>query len=197
MICIDSLASVSQGSDGSLTIGFGRIKNLTTVLRANTPYIIKMSASVDDGVAFPTETFGLSYGFTGITASIREAQTRLRYLSTNDNTGVRIAIGGVEREIETLTDSNDFYFSGGELYRVSASGTSISGGRAYLRIEASPLAAAKINVSFDQVTTGMEKVSRSILNDGIRYNLSGQRVGKDYKGITIYKGRKRFDRIAY
>ena len=38
-------------------------------------------------------------------------------------------------------------------------------------------------------TDGINKVN-TLVETGVRYNLAGQRVGNDYKGIVIVNGRK-------
>ena len=39
-------------------------------------------------------------------------------------------------------------------------------------------------------TTGIQKVAELKANDGVIYNLAGQKVGKDYKGVVIMNGKK-------
>ena len=53
-------------------------------------------------------------------------------------------------------------------------------------------------MSFDNFTLEGELVDATSINitkavvttDGIRYNLAGQKVGNDYKGIVIMNGKK-------
>lgn len=47
----------------------------------------------------------------------------------------------------------------------------------------------KITVTLKNDPTGINEVSNSIANAPI-YNLAGQRVGKDYKGVVIQNGKK-------
>ncbi len=76
----------------------------------------------------------------------------------------------------------------------SAAGT-IAANKAYLQIPTSdmPTAGAKLTIVFGEKpsseTDGIKAVSTSVEN-GIRYNLAGQKVGADYKGIVIVNGKK-------
>jgi hypothetical protein len=38
--------------------------------------------------------------------------------------------------------------------------------------------------------TGIKKVAELKVNDGVMYNLAGQKVGNGYKGIAILNGKK-------
>jgi hypothetical protein len=49
------------------------------------------------------------------------------------------------------------------------------------------------SISFDDEATGVELISNSelgISNADCFYNLAGQKVGKDYSGMIIIKGKK-------
>ncbi len=76
----------------------------------------------------------------------------------------------------------------------SAAGT-IAANKAYLQIPTSdmPTAGAKLTIVFGEKpsseTDGIKAVSTSVEN-GVRYNLAGQKVGADYKGIVIVNGKK-------
>lgn len=61
--------------------------------------------------------------------------------------------------------------------------------KGYLRINRS--SSSKKFYALDNTVTGIDQVRSNIHQvNGIRYNLAGQRVGKDYKGIVIVNGRK-------
>ena len=76
----------------------------------------------------------------------------------------------------------------------SASGT-IAANKAYLQIPTAdmPSADAKLTIVFGEEpsgeTDGIKAVS-TVVENGVRYNLAGQRVGNDYKGIVIVNGKK-------
>lgn len=75
---------------------------------------------------------------------------------------------------------------------VSGNGTK---NRAYLQMpKAVVLAKPYIFIDFEEdISTSIERVKsieNKVSNDAPMYNLSGQRVGKDYKGIVVVNGRK-------
>lgn len=74
-------------------------------------------------------------------------------------------------------------------YRV-ATGVAIPANKAYLEINAST-SAKYYSIGIGGNTTGIQAIPQnSVKADGIMYSLSGQRVGKDYKGIVICNGKK-------
>lgn len=74
-------------------------------------------------------------------------------------------------------------------YQVSSDVT-IPANKAYLEI-ATPSPAKYYSIGIGGNTTGIQAIQQnSVKADGIMYSLSGQRVGKDYKGIVICNGKK-------
>lgn len=74
-------------------------------------------------------------------------------------------------------------------YRVET-GVQIPKNKAYLEINA-PTSAKYYSIGIGGNTTGIQAIHQnSVKADGIMYSLSGQRVGKDYKGIVICNGKK-------
>lgn len=76
-------------------------------------------------------------------------------------------------------------------YQVSSEVT-IPANKAYLEIATSAATPAKYySIGIGGNTTGIQAIlQNSMKADGIMYSLSGQRVGKDYKGIVICNGKK-------
>lgn len=76
-------------------------------------------------------------------------------------------------------------------YQVSSEVT-IPANKAYLEIATSAATPAKYySIGIGGNTTGIQAIlQNSVKADGIMYSLSGQRVGKDYKGIVICNGKK-------
>lgn len=72
------------------------------------------------------------------------------------------------------------------------SGVTIPANKAYLEIATSASTPAKYySIGIGGNTTGIQAIQQnSVKADGIMYSLSGQRVGKDYKGIVICNGKK-------
>lgn len=67
-------------------------------------------------------------------------------------------------------------------------GTELAAGKAYYAPESTP---AQGFAFFDGTVTGLEKlVIESAADKAVRYNLAGQRVDKNYKGVVIVNGKK-------
>lgn len=73
-----------------------------------------------------------------------------------------------------------------------ASTVTIPANKAYLKIGTPTSTSAKYySIGIGGNTTGIQAIHlNSVKADGIMYSLSGQRVGKDYKGIVICNGKK-------
>ena len=72
-------------------------------------------------------------------------------------------------------------------------GGTLAAGKAYLDLSSNPSAAKSFIMSFDEETTAISSISNEklgISNSADAYNLAGQRVSKDYKGIVIKNGKK-------
>lgn len=84
-------------------------------------------------------------------------------------------------------------YNGGVAFVKAAENYEVSAGRAYLDVSGTGAKNAEyLNFNIGQEegeTDGINKVN-TLVESGIRYNLSGQRVGNDYKGIVIVNGRK-------
>lgn len=108
--------------------------------------------------------------------------------ATNVDTDLKIADG-------TKTGANNIYClakkasNGVGFYQVSSEVT-IPANKAYLEINAAN-SAKYYSIGIGGNTTGIQAIQQnSVKADGIMYSLSGQRVGKDYKGIVICNGKK-------
>ena len=86
-----------------------------------------------------------------------------------------------------LADKNDE--SKGVVF-LKATGASVAAGKAYLQIPTANAPEARVLVTFDDETTGIETVDYVQKTDGLYYNLSGQRVNKPTKGLYIVNGKK-------
>lgn len=70
------------------------------------------------------------------------------------------------------------------------SGT-VAAGKAYLEVDkGNPVRAMNVIFSGENTATGIETVDSENEFNGAMFNLAGQRVGKDYKGIVIRNGKK-------
>lgn len=108
--------------------------------------------------------------------------------ATKVDTDLQVADG------ETKGDGNIYCLAkkasnGVGFYQV-ATGVTIPANKAYLEINAST-SAKYYSIGIGGNTTGIQAIQQnSVKADGIMYSLSGQRVGKDYKGIVICNGKK-------
>ncbi len=113
-------------------------------------------------------------------------------------------LASTEANVETDLTGNataDYNKVGGMHYYVLANKGGVEGFYEYTGDEAIPagkaffetsseIAGGKFSIVFaDDETDGIKAVSTKVEN-GVRYNLAGQKVGADYKGIVIVNGKK-------
>lgn len=78
-------------------------------------------------------------------------------------------------------------------YKVEkANSVMIGANRAYLTPSVA-MAAAKINIEYPEVT-GITSIKDTTIENDVMYNLAGQKVGNDYRGIVIKNGCKFFNK---
>lgn len=78
-------------------------------------------------------------------------------------------------------------------YKVeTVSSVMIGANRAYLTPSVA-MAAAKINIEYSEVT-GITSIKTTTIENDVMYNLAGQKVGNDYRGIVIKNGYKFFNK---
>ena len=78
-------------------------------------------------------------------------------------------------------------------YKVeTASSVMIGANRAYLTPSVA-MAAAKINIEYSEAT-GITSIKTTTIENDVMYNLAGQKVGNDYRGIVIKNGYKFFNK---
>lgn len=78
-------------------------------------------------------------------------------------------------------------------YKVEkANSVMIGANRAYLTPSVA-MAAAKINIEYPEVT-GITSIKTTSIENDVMYNLAGQKVGNDYRGIVIKNGYKFFNK---
>lgn len=110
--------------------------------------------------------------------------------ATTVDTDLKVADG-------TKTGASNIYClanktsNGVGFYQV-ANTVTIPANKAYLEINTTSTTPAKYySIGIGGNTTGIQAIQQnSVKADGIMYSLSGQRVGKDYKGIVICNGKK-------
>ncbi len=89
---------------------------------------------------------------------------------------------------KTPITSGDYGFNGGELKK-AGTGVTIKAFRGYFTGAFSESRSIDIDLG-DGSVTGISKIQAETSNDTPIYNLNGQRVGTDYKGIVIQNGKK-------
>lgn len=107
--------------------------------------------------------------------------------ATVTETGLETSDGSImgAKNIYCLANKNSVV----GFYQV-ASSVQIPANKAYLEINEAN-SAKYYSIGIGGNTTGIQAIQQnSVKADGIMYSLSGQRVGKDYKGIVICNGKK-------
>lgn len=139
-------------------------------IEANRPVILKATVA------------GSSYEFYNKTLVAGEPKT--------EGTGVSM-IGTYAASISVPQDNKSYVISGENFYLVD-SDVIIRNTRAYIQLTDETEAKSRLSFSIvGDEATGIDAVEGgNAADNGAIYNLSGQRVGKDYKGIVIKNGKK-------
>ena len=140
----------------------------TKEIPANTPFLVYNAAAAEKSL----ELIDDGTGATPINSIMAE-----QFKGTN-----------VDKEFDVTGTLDYFVCNGTNFVFVKDSGT-LPAHRCW--IELSKNAAAKLlEIVIDGGTDGIQNVQSAQQNNGTRYNLAGQRVGNDYKGIVIINGKK-------
>lgn len=171
----------------------------------------------DAGFATFAASYPVDYSANGLEAyAVKYADGKLTYNKINGivpaNTAVLLkgeakeytltVSGGAATTVDTDLRPSDGNKTGADniyclankskgvgFYQV-ATGVKIPANKAYLEI-ATKTSAKYYSIGIGGNTTGIQAIHQnSVKADGIMYSLSGQRVGKDYKGIVICNGKK-------
>lgn len=95
-------------------------------------------------------------------------------------------------ELETLTVTTVDATTGAPMLRLLGNSVELSPGENGTYTFAMPAAPVTVSATFKETTvTGLIDLDAARLKSGQRYNLMGQPVSRDYKGIVIEDGRKR------
>ena len=182
----EGITAVKELTDATLTDG---TLNLTfadaTSLEAGKPYLVMVGSVFDlSTMAVPDVVKATPKPFTS---------TYVDFVPTLGKTLVTGPEGDEDNEDAVL-----FLAAGNKLVNPSVvndpenAASYIKGFRAYFRLKGDAVNAASFNLDMDNgETDGIKSVQGSGFTvNGEAYNLSGQRVGKDYKGIVIVNGKK-------
>ena len=167
-------------TDGTLNLTFDD----ATSIVAGKPYLVKVNSDLD----FSTQAI------SNVTVGATPKPFTSDYVDFVPTLG-RTLVTGPEGD-ESNTDAVLFLAAGNKLVNPTVvnnpeqAASYIKGFRAYFRLKGDAVNAASFNLDMGE-TDGIKSVqgSRFTVN-GEAYNLAGQRVGKDYKGIVIKKGKK-------
>ena len=168
--------------------GTGSIRYVTTShITANTPILAKIKPN--DGLSGKEGFTADEYVFSGVTVV---APTSVVSTSTDG----KVEMHGVYKTTGYTQISSDSYFlSGGKFYDWSYL-NAMSPFSAYILPVGANTQSIK-SISFAEEATGIVNVNgngNGNANGNESYNLAGQKVGKDYSGIVIIKGKKVFKR---
>ena len=158
----------------------------------------EMTAASASGITFTQVTSG---GTTAYKPYIFEAKATGTPFSSLSNKAIVASAGATTSyDVSGYTfhgtlaaqdvTSGAYGYSGGA-FKKAGTGVTIKAFRGYITAPAN--APALLNIDFiDGMggTTGISEVKSTEGNDGVMYNLQGQRVGESHKGLVIKNGRK-------
>ena len=202
---VDSETGVKTKDNGNQYVYFNKVSG---IIPAATPAIIEFNAStVDNTLALQpvvsdarAEKDRLVQGtFLGGRHRVENSEGGIISQLKNANLGDKWGVDTNEKDLYLFgynkKDTNNPY--GFYLYSAWSTAndkqTVIPANKPFL-IQSGNTSGAKVYVMFsDGTTTAIDNVfsdDTQIPADAPRYNLAGQRVGKDYKGVVIVKGKK-------
>ena len=166
----------------NITVNF----NSVTAIEANHPYIIKVSAAVDE--------------FTADEVTIEPQEPKVSFGTTTGSGKNKVYhpsdfIGTYVADFDFYNEANSYplFLNAGKFWYATESTKHMKAFRAYFDLydylpEAEP-ASAPIFISFNNDITGIKNIQRTA-EDGKCYNLNGQRVVNPSKGLYIKNGKK-------
>ena len=144
-----------------------------------------VSAVEDDkAIIVPVDYLPAGVGVLLYSATACENIYTVKYHGTTE-TVTSLLVGSLEPQ--TVTDGYLLY---NDSFVRAQSGTTLPAHRCYLRLENPSSAPALLRIVTPGVVTGIENLTVPESGSGQRYNLMGQPVGPDYRGIVIQNGHK-------
>ena len=186
-VCLPFTPAIGTGTyyaptsfvDGTLT--FAAVADAD--LKPNTPYILKPSGSYTD--LWNNNHADNSDKYNVVYSGVRPA--------TNVSDGALYFTGTYEKIANIGAWSGTYYVLGTDnnLHKVTGA-VGVNPFRAYFFVpEPAHSARSVINLNFEDEQTGLKSIREAEqANDGIVYNLSGQRVDNPAKGLYIVNGKK-------
>lgn len=130
---------------------------------------------------------------TGVVLTGEKGQhtlTLVNEASAIEGTNLLVAVASELSLAPTTGDKTNYILKGGKFHPFNGHAT-VAAGKAYLQASSSEVK----NIVFDDETTGINAVSESASQQNRAvFNLAGQSVGNDYKGIVIMNGKKVYQR---
>ena len=164
----------TPNSDGGYNLVIEKIESGT--LDANKPYFVSAgnqytgSVVIEDCTLQPSYSTHLWYTIPGV-AEYHFKGTYSKYTPDEDDYAAYIMTSaGTLKKTGSYVPAIDWYL---EIHPLTSSS-----------------APYNISIKLDDDATGITTVDDTTKNDGAAYNLNGQKVGKDYKGIVIKNGKK-------
>lgn len=161
---VDGLTIANLNSYNGGTLDF----STATASEANKPFLMKADADK---------------------AEISVSNVAVAAAAATDVTAGDASLKGVYAETPITNAETNYVMSSNTLYPVGTAGATIPAYRAYIQLaEAAP---ARLSFAIDgQETTGIEGISVVESENGVVYNLQGQRVMSAQKGLYIKDGKK-------
>ncbi|MBP5338230.1 MAG: hypothetical protein J6Z14_02845 [Prevotella sp.] len=161
---VDGLTIANLNSYNGGTLDF----STATASEANKPFLMKAAADK---------------------AEISVSDVAVAAAAATDVTAGDASLKGVYASTDIDNSKTNYVMSSNSLYPVGTAGATIPAYRAYIQLaEAAP---ARLSFAIDgQETTGIEGISVVESENGVVYNLQGQRVMSAQKGLYIKDGKK-------
>ena len=160
-------------------------------------YVVSAYNDKTSTMTFTTQTDGIKANVPCIleaTAANNVFELSNRTLMTDTPTasyGNLSFIGSYAATTTIEASENNYVLSGGQLYYVDTDGgVTMKGTRAYFQVAGSANSRDLSFVIDDGEATEIAEIDEEPVEDGVIYNLAGQVVGPDYKGIAIINGKK-------
>ena len=195
----DATVPVTISGAGYATFSSAYPLDLTT---ANTPDGLEAYYVGSEGIG------ATSVSLTAINQTVSANEGILFKGTANETYNIPVVASGTDLSENQLiaTDGNDVAtgnfvfayenstFANPGFYRL-LSATVIAAGKAYLSADAFATGVKSMFLPFDGTATGVDApVVAETVEDGVYYNLNGQQVTKDYKGIIIVNGKKFYNK---
>lgn len=195
-VCFPCDATIPSGVKAWTLKYEGGVLNATSVkttILANTPVLINVDKEGDYTFDFSGD---YSYSFTE-NPSDATKENYINDVTSADNNLIGVMQPHLIPEYNAGTNPYYYYVlqnnaNGLGFYKVNNKWYIIKQFRAYLKIPYDAGEARALTIVYDdENTTGVKNVKNTMAEGSNEiYNLSGQRVGKDYKGVVIKNGRK-------